>query len=232
MNKMIAAIVLVGVGFLGFMAPRAKADDWDQKTVFTFSGPVEIPGQVLPAGTYVFKLANSTSNRNIVQVFSEDEKHLYGTFLAVADLQPRPAEKPTVTFEERPGDSAQAIKTWIYPGEEYGHEFVYSKSQETVAQANNTPAPEPEKPAPAAVEPAPAPTQDAAPMTEPQVQTEEPVQAQDEVAEVSGVETPAPTAEADLPDTLPKTASMLPLVGLLGLVSLGSVIGVRVAARG
>jgi len=50
--------LLVGLGFLAGMVPRATADESDEKTVFTFSGPVEIPGQVLPAGTYVLKLAD------------------------------------------------------------------------------------------------------------------------------------------------------------------------------
>ena len=78
-------LLLAGVGVLGSLMPMAKADDWDQKTIFTFNIPVEIPGQALPAGTYVFKLANSSSDRNIVQVFNRDESHLYGTFLAIPD---------------------------------------------------------------------------------------------------------------------------------------------------
>ena len=58
---------------------------WDQRIIFTFSGPVEIPGQVLDAGTYVFKLTDSASDRNMVQVFSKNENHLYGTFMTVPD---------------------------------------------------------------------------------------------------------------------------------------------------
>jgi hypothetical protein len=85
------AILLVGLGFLGGMVPRAAADESDQKTTFTFSGPVEIPGQVLQAGTYVFKLAGSESDRDVVQVFNKDENHLYGTFLAIPDQRLRPA---------------------------------------------------------------------------------------------------------------------------------------------
>jgi hypothetical protein len=86
MNRMkTRAMLFVGLGLLGGMVQRAAADDFDQKTVFTFSGPVEIPGQVLSAGTYVFKLADSSSDRNIVQVFNKDETHLYGTFLAIPD---------------------------------------------------------------------------------------------------------------------------------------------------
>src|SRR6202142_1606116 len=98
-------MLFVGLGLLGGMVQRAAADDFDQKTTFTFSGPVEIPGQVLSAGTYVFKLADLGSQRNIVQVFSEDQRHLYGTFLAIPDQRLRPAGKPIITFDERAAGS-------------------------------------------------------------------------------------------------------------------------------
>jgi hypothetical protein len=134
------AILLVGLGFLGGMIPRATADESDQKTIFTFSGPVEVPGQVLQAGTYVFKLADSQSDRDIVQVFNKGETHLYGTFLAIPDQGLRPAGKLIITFEEAPAGSPEAIKAWVYPGDDYGHEFVYPKSKAVgLAKANNTP---------------------------------------------------------------------------------------------
>src|SRR5271165_5346398 len=95
-------MVLLGLGVLGSMTPIAMADDWDQRTVFTFNGPVEVPGQVLPAGTYVFKLADSPSDRNIVQVFSRDERHLFGTFLSITDYRLKPSGKTIITFDERP----------------------------------------------------------------------------------------------------------------------------------
>src|ERR1035441_1302094 len=63
--------------FAGAMfSPAAKADPWNKKTTVTFSGPVEIPGVhlagwgVLPAGTYVFKILDSQSDRHIVQIFN------------------------------------------------------------------------------------------------------------------------------------------------------------------
>src|SRR5271167_4642707 len=106
-----AKLLVFAVAVLGSLMPVAMADDWDQKTTFTFSGPVEIPGQVLPAGTYVFKLADSSSDRNIVQVFNRDENHLYGTFLAIPDYRLQPADKTIITtFEERPAGSPEAVK--------------------------------------------------------------------------------------------------------------------------
>jgi hypothetical protein len=135
-------ILLAGIGILGGMVQRAIADEWDQRTTFTFSSPVEIPGQVLEAGTYVFKLADSSSDRSIVQVFSNNEKHLYGTFLAIADHRLRPAGKPIITFEERAAGSPEAVRAWFYPGQDYGHQFVYPKPKAAeLAKANNTPVP-------------------------------------------------------------------------------------------
>src|SRR5690242_8637418 len=88
--------------------PNAQADEWNKKTIVTFSGPTEIPGQVLSAGTYVFKLADSQSDRNIVQVFNKDETRLYGTFLAIPDYRLEPADKPVITFEERAAGAPEA----------------------------------------------------------------------------------------------------------------------------
>ena len=106
-------------------APQLKADAWDKKTTMTFSAPVEIPGQVLSPGTYVFKLMDNAADRHIVQVFSADEQHVYATILAVPDERERVTGKNVVTFEERTMNSPQAIKAWFYPGDQTGNEFVY-----------------------------------------------------------------------------------------------------------
>src|SRR5229473_4607317 len=221
MNKTTTKVILlVALGFLGGLVPRATADEWDQKTVFTFSGPVEIPGQVLSAGTYVFKLADSQSDRNIVQVFSEDEKHLYGTFLTISDLRLRPAGKTIITFEETAAGSPEAVKAWFYPGEDYGHQFVYPKPKALeLAKANNTPVPS--MPA----ELASNTTKPAATVKEPHVvamskgllKAQKPTEEEVEITEVF-----VTVAQAGLPKTLPRTGSPLPFIGLIGLLSLGA----------
>jgi hypothetical protein len=141
MNKTRAKVaLLVGLGFLVGMVPRATADEADQKTIFTFSGPVEIPGQVLEAGTYVFKLADSDSDRDLVQVFNKEQTHLYGTFLTIPDEHLRISGKTILTFDEAPAGSPEAVRAWFYPGDEFGHEFVYPKTQALrLAKANNMP---------------------------------------------------------------------------------------------
>jgi hypothetical protein len=110
-------------------APAARADAWNKKTILTFSGPVQIPGVTLPAGSYVFKLADIPGNRHVVQVFDKDEKKIYTTMLAIPNQRLDPSDKPVVLFSERATGSPQAVKVWYYPGETIGNEFVYPKSQ-------------------------------------------------------------------------------------------------------
>src|SRR5260370_11054431 len=111
------------------MAPRARADEWNKKTILTFSGPVQIPGATLPAGSYVFKLADIPGNRHVVQVFDKDEKKIFTTLLAVPNQRLDPSDKPIVLFSERASGSPQAVKGGYYPGETIGNEFVYPESQ-------------------------------------------------------------------------------------------------------
>jgi hypothetical protein len=224
-------MLLVGVGMLGAILPQAKADEWDQKTVFTFSGPVEIPGRVLPAGTYVFKLMDSESDRNIVQVFSKNEKQFFGTFLAIPDYRLKPTGKSVITFEERASGAPEAVKAWFYPGDEFGHDFVYPKVKAVaLAKANNTPVASMPNELAANV------TTPATTMKEPHVMAmkQAPLKAQkpnqEEVDIAEAFPLPAAAATAGLPKKLPKTASPLPLIGLIGLLSLGTAASLRFAA--
>jgi len=111
------------------MAPRIFADEADKKTDVTISGPIEVPGRVLPEGSYVFKLLDSQSDRNILEIFDKNEQHLVTTVLAVPNYKLRTASKPIITFEERAADSPEAIKAFFYPGDNYGLQFVYPHDQ-------------------------------------------------------------------------------------------------------
>ena len=120
------ALALVIAGLLcGVSVPSAHADEWNQETILTFSQPVEIPGQILPAGTYRFILFGSSSDRNIVQVFSSDWSKLYATLYTVPSERQEPTGETAIRFAERPSDQPEAITTWFYPGEITGHEFIY-----------------------------------------------------------------------------------------------------------
>ena len=177
---------------------------------------------MLSAGTYVFKLADSASDRNIVQVFNKDQDRFYGTFLTIPDYRLKPAGKPIITFDERAAGSPEAVRAWFYPGENYGHEFVYPKARAVqLAKANNTPVPSmPDQLAANTTKPATT-------MQEPHVVElkQAPLKAQqptEEEVEVAQVFLAHAAPQPSLPEKLPTTASSLPLVGLLGLFSLAS----------
>jgi hypothetical protein len=226
-------LLLAGLGFLALL-PRVEASDRDQKTVFTFSGPVEIPGQVLPAGTYVFRLADSSSNRNIIQVFNKDEDRVFGTFLAISDYRLRPSEETIIRFEERAAGAPQAIKGWFYPGRTDGHEFVYPKTEAVaLAKANHTPVPA--MPVELTVDTTKPETKLDGPevtaLLAAPLKAEEPNGEEVEIAQAFPPAAPAASLSgAELPDKLPATASPLPLIGLIGLTLLGTAIGLRLAA--
>lgn len=124
-------LAFCGAALLAMCGTAAKADEWNKKTIITFSDAVEIPGQVLPAGTYVFKLLDSASDRHIVQIWTEDQRQIIATILAVPAQRPERSDHTTVTFDERPGDSPMAVRTWFYPGDTIGQEFVYHYSYPT-----------------------------------------------------------------------------------------------------
>ncbi len=137
----VCSVALVGA----VLTPAARADSYNEKTVITFSGPVEIPGVhlkgwgVLPAGTYVFKIVDSKSDRHIVQIFSKDEKTVYATILAIPNYRLKATDKTVITFRERPAGEPEALRAWFYPGKAWGEEFVYPKSKAIeIAQSANT----------------------------------------------------------------------------------------------
>jgi hypothetical protein len=196
------------------------ADEWNRATQLTFNEPVEVPGSVLAPGTYWFTLADSDSDRNIVEIWNADRTHLVRTILAIPDYRLTPTGKTVVHFEERPSDAPEAIRSWFYPGANYGEEFVYPKSRATLlAKQVNRPVLSMPEPVP----------------TEPQQIKQTPVKAvtpNGEEIEVSEVVLSQPlTASATPASSLPKTASYLPLFGLVGLLAIGTSVGLRLAAR-
>src|SRR5450755_1655241 len=119
MNIKLNALWLGGfLALSSFLAQPVRADEWNKRTEFQFSTTVEIPGKVLAPGKYVFELVDSESDRNIVQIFSEDEngnQRLVATLPAIPDYREDTPEKPIVQFEERRSGSPEAIHSWFYP---------------------------------------------------------------------------------------------------------------------
>jgi hypothetical protein len=111
------------------METPSTAQTLDKRTLFTFSGPVSMPGVTLPAGKYLFRLANPDSGRNVVQVLNAEGTKPYGMFFAIRAERFEPAPAAEVRFMETAGGMPAAIKTWWYPGDRSGYEFVYPKDQ-------------------------------------------------------------------------------------------------------
>jgi len=214
------AALLCAIALLG--ASGLLADQWNKKTVVTFNSPVQLPGIALPSGTYVFKLADSLSNRNIVQVFNADESQILTTILAIPNYQLEPKEETVLKFEERPSNQPDAIRAWFYPGDNFGQEFVYPKQQGTeLAAREHIPVLVTEAPAAAKAEVLLEATVTAA-------EPEKPVQQVQETPVTEAITEPpvtahieaAPVARTTPVTELPETASALPLLGLCGFGSL------------
>ncbi len=212
------------------VAPAAKADDWNRKTTFTFSAPVEIPGVhvagfgVLPAGTYVFKILNSLSDRHIVQIFNKDETICYATIMAIPNFRLKVTDKTVMTFRERGAGQPEALRAWFYPGRQWGEEFVYPKAKAMeIAKETQTPV---------LFTPVDLPVEVSVPITEDapfvaQLRTA-PIRAyQATGTEVQLAEVVTPPPPAEMRASLPKTASQMPLIAFCGLLMLGAAFTLR-----
>jgi len=200
-----------------FAGLPARGDQGNEKTTLTFSQPVELPGIVLPAGKYVFKLIWGDTHRNVIQVSNAEETKVFATLLAIPDYRLKPTTDTVIRFTERPVNRPEAIRGWFYPGMEFGHEFVYAKQRatelaqvthEAIPFADVTPAEQP-----AELEKAPV-----AAMT--------PEKTEVEIAQAIEVSPPERTEIAQVrepaaaPPELPKTGSPLPFIALGGMLFL------------
>src|SRR5438045_385679 len=124
--KLLATCCGLGLA-IGALAIRANADMWDKKTILTTSGTIQVQDRVLPAGTYVFKLLDSQSNRHVVQIFTEDQRHLIDTVMAIPNYRLQPTGHSRFLFYETPPGAAPALHAWFYPGDNFGQQFRYPK---------------------------------------------------------------------------------------------------------
>jgi hypothetical protein len=199
-------LALAGLLVAGVTA-SAFAQSFDKRTYFTFSGPVTVPGVTLPAGKYMFRVANTTQ-RDVLQVLSADGVKSYALFFALRTERPDRAvsDKPELRFMETPEGMTPAVDSWFYPSDRVGYEFIYPKAQaRALARGIGRPVltaePEPVLVTPAGEE-APFEVAAAAPAAEP---------------DVLGEPAPQEIAVAEPPAELPKTASTVPVFWVVGL---------------
>jgi LPXTG-motif cell wall-anchored protein len=212
--KLSSFSILITLCVLGTLTvPNARADEWDKKTTLTFNEPVQVPGTTLSAGTYVFKLADS-SDRTIVQIWNEDETRLITTILAIADYRAYTPDKTIVSFDERPTGQPEALKAWFYPGDSSGVEFIYPKERTTELAQAYQPVPSAQEDATDATSVNTAAVEPVAP---PAVTVADNPQDSTEIAQVTTVEAVE----------LPQTASAMPSIALAGVLLLAGAFGLR-----
>ncbi len=224
--KLFALVVIAAVLPVLF-APQARADDYNKKTVMTITEPIQVPGAVLQPGTYVIKLVNSVSDRHIVRIMNADETKVIATILAINNYRLKPTDNSKFSFYEEPAGQPQALRAWFYPGDQFGQEFVYPKqSAMQIASVTNTAIPEAPVDTTTDLNNAPVTTVNNAGTETPLDQGTYTAPAAPVVAD----NTPAPAPEPAAPARMPKTASDAPLFGLLGVLALLALGGLRLVA--
>ena len=197
----------------------------EKKSTLTISTPVEVPGATLDPGTYVVKLVDTMSNRNIVTIMNVDENKVFATAIATPHVTATDPKHSTFVFYPTPDGATKVLRTWYAPNDRYGQDFVYTPERAAaLRQMTNTEVPvmtaeqsreietrRVPAPAPAAVvsdaEPVPAPAPPPAPA-------------------------PAPVAmTADASSSLPATASHTPLLFAAGLAALALAAALRFSGR-
>ena len=240
--RILGILLALGV-WLGAFVPSSRADEWDKTTKVKFSEPVQVPGTVLPAGTYVFRLLESSSNRHIVQIYNEDHTHLVTTVLAIPNQRLQPTGKTVLTYDERPADQPVALAAWFYPGDNFGQEFAYPKSEaEQLSRLNKREVPslESDEGGPtlqARSNESASQTANQTPPAQPPAANPTPAPSNPPSVAVNPTPpTPAPNppstemARQQKPE-LPHTASFLSLVGLLGFLFTGFAAVIRAMLR-
>ena len=139
MRLMTSACAAAMVLTLSATPTFAQGQPLDSRTEFTFNQPVELPGVTLPPGTYIFRFVDGTTGRRVMQVQAKDASNkTYGMFLTINAQRPRPSDDAELRFLETPAGQPAAVKTWWYPGNTIGREFIYPKSQaRRLAKATN-----------------------------------------------------------------------------------------------
>jgi hypothetical protein len=243
-------LIVAGV----LVAAVAHAQPSDKRTYFTFSRPITLPGVTLPAGKYLFRLADDTTTRKVIQVLNAEGTKPFAMLLTISNERRDPPKDAEVAFLETAPRTPSAVKAWWYPGERTGYEFIYpraqarelarttgapvlttkadtSKTEETrTGELTHVDATGRDQDAAAAVEDRSVRetgqvAQEAPQRTPPQAS--QPSSAQPSVSRQNEVPNPPPVARNSTRTTLPRTGTPLPLVGLIGVLSLALFSSIR-----
>jgi hypothetical protein len=253
----IAAAVFTAAFLTAASSASAQDSNINQRTILTFSGPVQMPGVTLPGGKYVFRLAD-TALHNVMQVFDGDEKRIIGQWFFIpknrtTDELSAANGKPVVMFKEMPEGFTPAIQYYFYPTETIGKEFIYPKEQALKIAAathqavlatdtdaakggeahvfrvepNGTEAQYDANAAASAKAPSTASLNSQADTNNSPASGPPSYAPPKNQAAGTSGQNPAPRQQAS--NELPKTASPFQLIGLIGLLSLTGAFGLRLA---
>jgi LPXTG-motif cell wall-anchored protein len=247
MKALSALLVASTIGLVAI--PAAKADDYDKMTKITVNEPVRLPTMTLQPGNYSLRLLEATGNRHVVEVRDENGKGL-GLILALPNYRLVPKDRTVISYWETPPGQPRAMRAWFFPGDNFGQEFIYPKEQASqiagytggllpdasadlkTAKVENFDESNSQPPVTLSAAPAPAPVEVAAATAPPAPQPEPQVIAQATPPPTAPSVTPADPAPAPAPDQLPQTGSELPMIGLIGVLSLAALLATVPGKRG
>jgi hypothetical protein len=226
MTTAFAAAILTTIS-----AAQTAAQTPNYRTEFTFNQSVEVPGATLPPGTYTFRIMRSESTRHVMEVTAKDSTNKnYGHFITISAERPKPSQEAELRFLETPAGQPAAVKTWWYPGERTGREFIYPREQaRRIAQRTNQPVLTTQDASASSAQKSDAdlayvsPTGAVTPLTDEQINDLVGVAANTPPVGASApARAPAQegTTAANTRTRLPKTATPLAGIGLMGLISL------------
>ncbi len=130
LKMVLGAVILCSLGFVS----AAGAQSSVMLGYKTFSGPVRVPGTILPTGTYVFERVGS--DRQFVRISTKQGKQL--AVVMVSTTAPQAVgtsgrgEVRQVTFRRTAPGTAPALHT-VFFGEQ-GFQFLYSAEEENAMQ--------------------------------------------------------------------------------------------------
>lgn len=125
-RRLITLMIIMGLALL-LLASTVFAGDWNRATTAIFNRPVQIPGQVLPAGIYVFKIADIPGERNVVQIWNADETVLVATVMGWPEYSRQTPSRNVFVLEEREKGAPQALTAWFHEANSSGEKFIYRR---------------------------------------------------------------------------------------------------------
>lgn len=128
MKRTVSGCAALALGLVITGSARAQSTN-DKAVYFTFSQPVSVPQKTLPAGRYLFRMADTILRNTVVQVYNDDGSQLQAMFMTIPIERAVAAEDPEVRFLETAANRPAAISSYWYPGERTGWEFVYPREQ-------------------------------------------------------------------------------------------------------